>query len=373
MRRDARADRRCYRVRRLHAGSVQLMAELRTRRGTGSTTILDVANRAGVSPMTASRVMNQNPRVNAQLRERVLAAAAELHYKPNLAGRSLRSAACVRLGVLYSNPSPAYLNQLMIGVLEESSVQGTQVVVEKCAGLRSQRAATRRLIDAGVDGIILPPPLCDSRQTTSELAAAKIPVVAVASGSALPGASSVRIDDYHAGRAMTRHLLALGHRRIGFIAGDPRHTPTKLRMGAFLDTMQHAGIEVPEELLAPGLFTYRSGLNAARMLLQLDPRPSAIFCSNDDMAAAAVAIAHGIGLRVPEDITITGFDDTAVATTIWPALTTVHQPVTAMGHAAVRLMLEAIRRNRRGQGALDEHQVMKFSLVKRESSSAPRA
>ena len=131
-------------------------------------------------------------------------------------------------------------------------------------------------------------------------------------------------------RAITRHLIELGHRDIGFITGDPKHTPTALRASAFFDTMAEAGLTVPDARVAEGLFTYRSGLLAASALLQSSPRPTAIICSNDDMAAAAVAVAHGLGLRVPEDLSVTGFDDTPVATTIWPELTTIHQPVATM-------------------------------------------
>lgn len=321
--------------------------------------------------MTASRVMNNNPRVGQAMRERVLASAKALDYRPNLAGRSLRASGMARIGVLYSNPSAAYLNQFMIGVLEESSVSGVQVVVEKCGGIRSQRLAMERLLDANVDGVILPPPLCDSQQTIQRLDAASVPVVAVATASPMEGVASVRIDDYQGACAMTRYLLKLGHRRIGLIKGDPAHTPAQLRAQAFFDTMAAAGVDVPDAHVVQGLFTYQSGLAAARKLLQGADRPSAIFSSNDDMAAAAIAVAHGMGLNVPRDLTVVGFDDTPVAVTIWPALTTIHQPVAAMGRAAVRLVLKQIRRRDEGQARSGEQQVMKFTLVKRESSAAP--
>lgn len=342
------------------------------RKTTGPVTILDVAKHAGVSPMTASRVINGNTRVAAELRERVQASVRELGYRPNLAGRSLRSTGTARVGVLYSNPSAAYLNELMLGILEQSSLSGVQVQVERCSGIQSQRVATQRLLEAGVDGIILPPPLCDSPQTIRELNERQIPIVAVATGAPRPDVPSVRIDDYQGSRAMTRHLIDLGHRRIGFIQGDPKHTPTQLRTAAFRDTMAEAGLDIPDAYMAEGLFTYRSGLAAAGQLLKLEPRPSAIFCSNDDMAAGAMAVAHGLGLRIPEDLTVVGFDDTPVATTLWPELTTIRQPVTAMGRAAVTLVLEQIRGHRQGRTPEATHQVMKYSLVKRHSSSAPR-
>lgn len=335
-------------------------------------TILDVAKHAGVSPMTASRVINENPNVGPAMRERVLASVKTLGYRPNLAGRSLRTSSTARIGVLYSNPSAAYLNQFMLGILEQSSLSGSQVLIEKCSGIRSQRAATQRLLEAGVDGVILPPPLCDSPQTLQELDALHIPTIAVATGAPLEDVTSVRIDDYQGARAMTRYLLELGHRDIGFIKGDPKHTPTALRTAAFFDAMAEAGIEVPAEYVAQGMFTYRSGLTAASQLLALKRRPTAIFSSNDDMAAGAMAVAHGMGLRIPEDLTVVGFDDTPVATTVWPELTTIHQPVTAMGRAAVSLMLEDIRRKRNGRPKNPIHQVMKYTLVKRQSSASPR-
>ncbi len=341
----------------------------RKRTPSPTVTILDVASHAGVSPMTASRVINGNSRVSAGLRERVQASVQALGYRPNLAGRSLRTRGSARIGVLYSNPSAAYLNQLMLGMLEQSSLSGAQVLVEKCSGMQSQRAAVQRLVEAGVDGVIVPPPLCDSAATIGDLDQRGIPVVAVATATPLPQVASVRIDDYAGARAMTLHLLELGHTRIAFIQGDPKHTPARLRRQAFVDTLAEAGIPVPEAYMAEGMFTYRSGLAAARQLLALEPRPTAIFCANDDMAAAAMAIGHGMGLRIPGQLSIVGFDDTPMATTLWPELTTVRQPVTAMGKAAVSLVLERIRDRREGRERAPQHQLMKFSLVKRQSAS----
>ena len=342
----------------------------RERQKPAAVTILDVARHAGVSPMTASRVINDNPRVAQELRERVQASVQTLGYRPNLAGRSLRTAGSARIGVLYSNPSAAYLNELMLGILEQSSLSGAQVLVEKCGGIASQRAATERLLSAGVDGVILPPPLCDSTQTLRELDNRGIAVVSVATGAPVPGVPSVRIDDYQGARTMTRHLLELGHRKIGFMQGDPAHTSSQQRHRAFLDSMAEAGLEIPESYMTVGMFTYREGLAAARQLLGLEAPPTAIFCSNDDMAAACMAVAHGMGVRIPEQVTIVGFDDTPMATTLWPELTTIRQPVTAMGKAAVALMLEELRARRSGRTRPATDQIMKFSLIKRQSSAA---
>lgn len=334
-------------------------------------TLLDVARHAGVSPMTASRVINRHPQVGTEMRLRVEASVRALGYRPNLAGRSLRTARPLRIGLLYSNPSAAYLNQFMLGVLEQSSLDGHQVLVERCTSLRSQRAATERLLAAGVDGVILPPPLCDSRSTIAALHARGMPVLAAAGGEPVAAVSAVRIDDYQGARAMTRYLLELGHRRIGFVRGDPAHAPSALRAAGFFDAMAEAGLAVAPQDVAEGRFTYRSGLAAAQALLARPQRPGALFCSNDDMAAAALAVAHGLGLRIPEQLSVAGFDDTPVATTVWPELTTIRQPVAAMGRTAVIRLVEDVRRQRQGEPAAPVQHTMRYTLVRRGSTAPP--
>lgn len=318
--------------------------------------------------MTASRAINGAPSVNAELRERVLASAETLNYRPNLAARAARSGA-LRLGLLYSNPSAAYLNEFLVGALEQAGKIGGQLVLERCQGLRSQKEAIKRLIAAGVDGVLIPPPLCDQPAALRALKDRRMPTVAVATARPTEGVAAVRIDDYAGARAMTRRLLELGHRDIAFIQGDPRHTPAQLRLQAFLDTMREAGIETPKSRLFEGLFTYRSGLEAAEELLKGRQRPTAIFAANDDMAAGVLAIAHGYRLRVPEDLTVCGFDDTPVATTVWPALTTIHQPIASMARAAVDILNEEIRLQRAGNAPTAPHQLLKFTLVERGSSA----
>jgi LacI family transcriptional regulator len=321
--------------------------------------------------MTVSRVVNGRKYVGEETRQRVMAAVNALKYSPNLAGRSLRTSGAYKVGMLYSNPSEAYLNQFLVGALQQCSLTGSTLVIEQCGGLRSQRVAAEKLLAAKVDGVILPPPLCDSAVTLNHLEEEGIPAVAFATGRPQKGISSVRIDDYEAARAMTQHLIGLGHRDIGFIQGDPTHSPTVLRTSAFLAVMSEARLPILPEFMAQGLFTYRSGLAAAAQLLKGKRRPTAIFSSNDDMAAAVISVAHGLGLHVPEDLTVCGFDDTPVATIVWPELTTIHQPVANMARAAITLLLEEIGRRRAGHPSAGKHELMKFTLVKRASSAAP--
>jgi LacI family transcriptional regulator len=328
----------------------------------------EVAKHAGVSPMTVSRALSGDAHVEENTRRRVEAAVKELGYSPNVAARNLARASSLHLGLLYNNPSAAYLNELLVGVLEQSSRAGCQIVLEKC-GLRNERAAIERLLRDGVGGIILPPPLSDSNVALEAVRAAKAPFIAVATGRPEEVGLTVRIDDLEASAAMTRYLLSLGHRDVGFIIGAPNQTVSAQRQAGFESALREAGLSVHPEWVKHGSFSYRSGLAAAEQILSNAHRPSAIFASNDDMAAAAIAVAHRMRLDVPRDLTIVGFDDTPLAATIWPALTTVRQPVAAMARKAVELLLEEIRMRRQGRTLAPLQHFMKFTLVKRESSA----
>lgn len=342
------------------------------RRQRGSLTIHDVARFAGVSPMTVSRVINGEKNVRDSTREAVNAAIRELNYAPNPAARSLAGADLVRIGLLYSNPSAAYLSEFLVGSLDQCSRGNIQLIVEKCDDERAELAATR-LVASGVDGIILPPPLCDNAAVTRALAEANVPAVAVATGQPPADVSAVRIDDFAAAQAMTRHLIALGHRRIGFIKGHPNQTASRQRLEGHLAALAEAGLPAPDELLAQGYFTYRSGFEAAETLMALAPAVSAIFASNDDMAAAAIAVAHRRGLDVPRDLTVVGFDDSALATTVWPELTTIRQPIADMSRQAVILLADEIRSRRAGEKAQHPHALQDFTLIRRQSDGPPAA
>ncbi|MBS0420457.1 MAG: LacI family DNA-binding transcriptional regulator [Proteobacteria bacterium] len=349
------------------------MASLR-KTGPGSrrgTTIHDVARKAGVSPMTVSRVVNGERNVRETTREVVLAAVKDLRYAPNPAARSLAGAQNVRIGLLYSNPSAAYLSEFLLGALDESSRKSAQLMLEKCEAAAGERAAVRRLIEGGVSGVILPPPVCESQVILSELKKACVPTVAVATGRFRPDASCVRIDDFKAAYEMTRHLLTLGHRRIGFIKGHPNQTASGERWLGFESALREADVPIETPTIEQGFFSYRSGLEAAEKLLSAEPRPTAIFASNDDMAAAAVSVAHRRGLEVPRNLSVVGFDDTATATTVWPELTTIRQPIAEMAEAALDLLIRKIRKQRDGEILESVDRLVRHELVVRQSAAPP--
>jgi LacI family transcriptional regulator len=338
----------------------------------GQPTMADVAKLAGVSAMTVSRVMNGKGLVRESTRRKVAEAVAALNYTPNQEARNLAGSKPIRVGFLYSNPSAAYLSEFLVGLLNQSGLNNVQLFVEKCEAGQDEEEHVRHLIGNGLDGIILPPPLCDSAAVIGAIGDAKIPAVVVACG--LPDArvGAVSIDDYEAAHAMTRHLIALGHHRIGFVVGHPNQTASTRRLEGYRAAIAEQGADASPELVAQGMFTYRSGLDAAEHLLGLEERPTAVFASNDDMAAAVVAVAHRLGLDVPGDLTVTGFDDTALATTIWPELTTVRQPIAGMAREAVQSLVRRVRALRDGHKAEPEQVRMDFELVRRQSDAAPR-
>ena len=341
--------------------------ERQRRRGTQAVTIREVAARAGVSSMTVSRVINKDDKVNENTRALVEVAIKELNYTPNPAARRLAGSEVLRIGLLYSNPSSAYLSEFLVGALDESSRTGAQIVIEKCAEPELAGATLARLLKTGVDGLILPPPLCESPQVLAEVKAAGAAAVAVAPGAASPDMATIRIDNEAAAFELTQHLIGLGHQRFGFIKGHPNQTVSQQRLDGFMNALKAAGITPENIRVEQGYFTYRSGLEAAERLLAAEPRPTAIFAANDDMAAAAEGLAHRLGLDVPGDVSIVGFDDTSIADNIWPALTTVHQPIAAMARAAVDLVLEEIRRHRDGGG--EPRQLMHpHTLIVRDST-----
>lgn len=329
-------------------------------------TISDVARVAGVSPMTVSRVVNNQTGVKPTTRDAVMQAIEALGYSPNAAARSLARSGAGRIGLLYSNPSSGYLGEILLGALEGAHRNGAQLLIGKCdSDTGSEQAAIQRLISEGAGGIILPPPHGESWTAIAEIESHAVEAVAIAAGRFRSVASSIRIDDMAAAAEMTRYLLSLGHRRIGFIKGAPNQSASAERLIGF-ETELSLAVPVAEGLIESGEFTYRSGFEAAERLLAARRPPSAIFASNDEMAVAAIAAARRRGLDVPRDLTVVGFDDTPLASTVWPALTTVRQPIAEMAEAAVSRLVRG-----RTDDPEDRDRVVEHALMIRESSGPP--
>ncbi|KQV82290.1 LacI family transcriptional regulator [Massilia sp. Root351] len=337
-----------------------------------SPNMIDVARLAGVSPMTVSRVMNGKDIVRGSTRKKVAEAVAALNYAPNPEARTIAGLKPIRVGFLYSKPSGAYLAEFLLGLLNQASLNNVQLLVEQCGEGKEALTQAQRLLDSNLDGIILPPPLCDRAPIVDLAVNSGVPLVVVACGQPDSRASAVSIDEHGAAYEMTRHLIELGHERIGFVMGNPAQSCSALRLAGYQAALRDFGGQLAPELVVPGLFNYRSGLDAAEQLLALRDRPTAIFASNDDMAAAVVAVAHRLRLDVPGDLTVTGFDDTALAMTIWPALTTVRQPTAAMAEAAVQCLVRQVQAQRSQQPGATEQLSIGFTLIRRQSDAPPR-
>jgi LacI family transcriptional regulator len=341
------------------------------RRQHANVTATDVARLAGVSPMTVSRVINDEGSVRESTREAVNRAIRELGYSPNKAARSLASASPIKIALLYYDPSSTFLSAMLIGVLEQARSSDTQIVVVACADGPEINDVIDGLVEDGVDGMILAPPLCDSRIVFAKLKEIGIPAVTVGSRHDELHISSVSIDDHLAASILTQHLIGLGHQRIAFLIGSAGQSASQYRLAGFKLAMENAGLEVHPELVIQGEFSYRSGMESAEKLLSLEHPPTAVLASNDDMAAGVISCAHRHHLDVPEDLTVCGFDDSMIATTIWPEITTVRQPIAMMSKQAIEILETSIRRQRSGLESGAQRLEMDFTLVQRNSDAPP--
>lgn len=341
------------------------------RRGNSAPTIGDVAREANCSPMTVSRVINGEGNVREETQELVLAAIRKLKYSPNRAARSLAGGEQLRVALMFDNPSASYLSEFLMGALEEATRNDIHLEVQSCENPGDAAPLVRKLAEGGIKGFILPPPLCDDQALLDLVGELDAVAIAVGPGRATGTHGAVMIDEYQAAYDMTRHIIDLGHERIGFIIGNPEQVASGRRLNGYCAAIEDAGLEPLDELMAQGRFTYRSGMAAAEKLLALDPRPTAIFASNDDMAAATVAVCHRNHLDVPNDITVCGFDDTDMASTIWPELTTVRQPIREMTAWAVTAIARIMRARRTNERLTPEQTILPYTLVRRESDAAP--
>ena len=305
-------------------------------------TIKHVAERAGVSAKTVSRVINGEAHVRPDKREAVMRVVRELDYRPNAFARSLSSSRSYLLGLLIDDPASGYAADVQLGALMRCRDKSYHMLIEPIERRDRDWAAALAgtLAMLRLDGAMLTPPLCDDGAVLKVIEDAGLPYVRIAPGGDEDRSGFVRMDDAAAAAEMTRHLIALGHRRIGFIAGDPAHNASAKRYAGFRDAMAEAGLAVDPALVMEGDFSVRSGLALGEALLGRADRPSAVFASNDDMALGVLMIAAKLRLEVPADVAIAGFDDAPTSRAAWPPITTIVQPKAAMAAAAVDILTD---------------------------------
>ncbi|BBC71002.1 LacI family transcriptional regulator [Altererythrobacter sp. B11] len=288
---------------------------------------------------TVSRVLNQEAHVRPALQAKVKEAVEALGYRPNLAARQLAGQRSFIIAYPFNNPSPAYITEVLMGAARACRDKGYHLVSEPIdLGEEALEMIERLVRTLRPDGMILTPPLCDMARVVEHVERLKVPLVRIAGGLDLYG-EAIQMDDRAISREMVAHLVQQGHRRIGFVLPHPDHAMAQSRYRGYLDGLGDAGIAPEESLIRPGRFDVESGAEAAHALLDLPQPPTAIFAANDYMALGAMRVAHSRGLAIPGDVAIAGFDDSSGSRLAFPALTTVRQPVRALGETAAAMLL----------------------------------
>lgn len=330
-------------------------------------TIEDVARIAQVSIATVSRCLHRPEVVSPDTRDRVMAAVAQTGYTLNTAAQGLRQRRSNTVLVVVPDIGNTFFSEVLSGIEAVARAAGLTMLIGDTGFARDREAAlVRYLVNGRADGaLLLVEPLEDWFQR-AENARGVAPVVMISEPGPAAGAVSVGIDNEGAAHAAVRHLIDEGHRRIAHLAGPDNTGLTALRQRGYARALAEAGLVAEAALILPGDFTLASGRAAFARFATLDPRPTAIFCANDETAMGFVAAAHRVGVRVPEDVSVVGFDDIHFAQGFIPALTTVRQPRAEMGAAAMRLLLDILA------GGAPASVRLPWEMVVRESTCSAR-
>ena len=336
--------------------------------------IQDVAAKAGVSNMTVSRVLNQDGKVSDAKRALVMEAVKALNYRPNVAARRLASNKSFFIGLLYMDLDTSYVSKFLLRGLKSCRSTGHHLVVDEIdEDIEKSIASVNELIEVTrVDGLILLPPICDDEKLLKTLQEANVTFVRIAPDTQLSISPYICMDDYQAAFEVTEGLIKKGHRKIGHIIGNPNQGVSRLRYQGYLDALRSNQINVPPEYIEQGLFTYNSGVVAAEKILSSEDRPTAIFAANDEMAAAALSVAHKFSISVPEELSIAGFDDGHIAVTVSPNLTTVRQPIQQMAELAIDIISSGKFKDLANANPREFRNVLDFEIVERDSTTTAK-
>jgi len=310
-----------------------------------ASTIFDVAERAGVSIKTVSRVVNNEANVAAKTRERVQLAIDQLGYQPNSAARGLSSGRSYVIGMAYENPNEfSYMKDILNGALRACEATGYSLLLKPV--VLPEAALVDRIMEfavqARLDGLILTAPLCDDQELIASLHNRAVKVACISPKAAVAGAVNALSDDEGACFAVTDYVIRQGHARVGFIKGHPDHGASLKRLRGYKKALAQHGIRYQSALVTPGYFDFASGRKGAGRLLDRSEPPTVIIAANDNMAAGVMFEARERGMAVPQDLGVVGFDDTPIASQVWPPLTTVRQPIGAMADFVVRQLIQKL-------------------------------
>ena len=307
-------------------------------------TIADVARHAGVSNKTVSRVINHERHVSDATRKRVMASVSKLGYVANLPARRLASGRSSTIGLIFHDASWHYILDVQRAVLETARKSGYSIILHPCDVSKQAdcKAVLNLAMQRAVDGFIFTPPADNSKELLESLNSSNVPFVRLTPTDRESPWPYVAATDFQGAYEMTKYLLSLGHRRIGYILGPGSQKAAHDRFDGYRVALTEFEIEYDPDLVRQGDDHFQTGVADAQALLRTSPRPTAIFANNDEMAVGALFGMHELGLRVPDDISIAGFDDIPLSTQVWPPLTTVRQPIVEIAKTATRLLINIL-------------------------------
>ncbi|MBT5220431.1 MAG: LacI family DNA-binding transcriptional regulator [Woeseia sp.] len=334
---------------------------------TKTPTINDVAALAGVHKRTVTRVLNGSEKVKVATRSKVEQAISELNFSPNRQARGLAAQRSFLLGLIYDLPT-LFVNEVQQGMLHTVEEEGYELVVHVCS-FESERAVeniTRFVNRANLDGVIILPPVSEIEGLGDKLEEVGCRFVRVTSDVS-DVASRLVVTDYLSSIAdMVRHLVDLGHRDFGFISGPSASLSSRKRHDAFVQSLENHGLELADAMVAEGAYTYDSGFQAAKALLSHERRPTAIFAANDEMAFAVMNVAAHLGLKIPDDLSVVGFDGSPFSTFVVPSLSTNIRQSDEVARLATQKLLAQI--NEDVEAASDIETMVSPRFVPREST-----
>ena len=304
-------------------------------------TITDIARLAGVSKKTVSRVINRSSDVRDATRDRILKVVAEHGYTPDPQARALALRRSQFIALISDQPNPQYIVDFQSGILEGLEATSYQLVIRPC----DRRSPTLHddiceiVKQQKFFGVILTPSISEDDELIGRLRQINCPYVRIAAVSLDSPENMIETHDYVGAAEAARHIAGLGHRRIAHIRGPDTFLSAKERLRGFRVGLAEHRLAVDEQYLLRGGYTFESGLACGEKLLSLSTPPTAVFAGNDEMAVGVYQAVRQAGLRVPEDLSIVGFDDAPIATRIWPTLTTVRLPIQHMGRTAAQLLV----------------------------------
>lgn len=310
-------------------------------------TIKSVAEMAGVSIKTVSRVINKEGTVKPDTLQRVEEAIKALKYTPNKAARDLASKGASVLGYVYDNPNAYYIIDMQKGILDVCRKNNFELLIHPCDA--SSKNIAKELVDmvdtAQLAGLILSPPLSEMPEVLSELDQNQISYVRILSGDG-PFPSSlpyVLVNDFKAAYDITEHLISQGHKNIAFIAGEETHKSTIERLNGYKAALEKAGIAIDESLIIKGTYSFETGVKSSETLLAMSPHPTAVFACNDEIAAGTLFGARMKGVEVPQELAIAGFENSPFSRQTFPPLTTASQPTNEIAQHAAASLIQYLR------------------------------